>query len=279
MEILKRRRRARRTRLSILLVVFFAVLTYALGYFSSNPKVTIHKINVTGNRIINQSDIEDFVKQKLSGKYFHLFSRSNTFIYPKDSIYEGLINAFPRIENLAVYRDDWNTVHIDILERSGSSLYCGTKVPDMPSDVGENCYFINNDGYIFDKAPYFSGNIYFKYYSKLDVRSDSPLGQQLFPPEIFHNYVRFIDGITALGFKPLYFVLTDSGDSYLYLDHGPSDTAPEIIFKNDADLSSVLSDLTLSMKKPEFATDIKSKYTTLLYIDLRFKNKILYKFE
>jgi hypothetical protein len=33
------------------------------------------------------------------------------------------------------------------------------------------------------------------------------------------------------------------------------------------------------MKKQEFADEIISKYDDLLYIDLRFKNKVFYKFK
>jgi hypothetical protein len=43
-------------------------------------------------------------------------------------------------------------------------------------------------------------------------------------------------------------------------------------------LDIILDNLSVSMGKPEFANDIHSKYDTLLYIDLRFDNKVLYKF-
>ena len=68
-------------------------------------------------------------------------------------------------------------------------------------------------------------------------------------------------------------------ENYLYLNHGASDTVPEIIFNKDANLETILEDLSLAMGKKEFADAINSGYNKLLYIDLRFKNKVLYKFQ
>ena len=48
---------------------------------------------------------------------------------------------------------------------------------------------------------------------------------------------------------------------------------------NTDDFDMILDNLSISMKKKEFAEEINTKYNTLLYIDLRFKNKVLYKFK
>jgi hypothetical protein len=277
-EDMKRKARARRIRLAMLLFILLLSLIYAIGYFSSNPRITINKIVVTGTRIINSPDVEDIVNKNISGKYLRLFDKKNIFIYPKKQIYNDLIKNFTRIDKLSIYRDNLNTLHIDISERSGTSLYCGSSVPEIESEVGENCYFVNDNGYIFDKAPYFSGNIYFKYYAPIEEGVD-PMGQQILPKEVFQSYVRFIEEIAKLKFKPNYLVIEKDGTSTLYLDHEPSATAPKIIFKNDADLEKILENLSLSISKDSFASEIYSKYTTLLYIDMRFKNKVLYKFQ
>lgn len=276
-EDMKRKARARRTRLSILLVILFFSIVYALGFFSSNENVTINKIVVSGTQIINSTDVEATALKNISGKYLKLFYKGNIFIYPKKQIYNNLIKNFPRIDKLSLRLNNLNTLNIDISERSGVALYCGNEVPIIESEVGENCYFINNDGYIFDEAPYFSGNIYFKYYLSIE-KNENPMGNQALPVDIFHKYVRFIDGVVSLGFKPIHLVIDSNGDSSLFLDHTLTGTIPKIIFKKEDDLTNVLESLSLSMSKPEFAEEIKSKYTTLLYIDLKFKNKVLYKF-
>lgn len=277
---MKRKRRVYRTRLSILLSVLIISICGALAYFSNHPRVTIHSVTVSGMHIINPSDIESRVTAEISGKYLFLFAKKNSFIYPRRKIMADLLQQFPRIDTLSVYRDNLYTLHIAITERAGSYLYCGATVPELASEIGENCYFVNSDGYVFDTAPYFSGSVYFKYYMTLpDQAGGNPLKQQITTPESFHMLARFVDGVTALGFTPDYVVIDPDGTGTLFLSAPDTTHSPKIIFKNDASLGTVLDNLTVSMSKKEFANEIKSKYTTLLYVDMRFSNKVVYKFQ
>ena len=276
---IRHNRRMYRLRLFILFFILFISIVGALSFFSSNKHIIIDKILITGTHIIDQEEIEKEILKDMSGKYIYLFSKNNSFIYPHKEIYSNLRLNFPRIESLSVSRDNLKTLHVDVSERTGSFLYCGASIPENKDDVGENCYFINNDGFIFDKAPYFSGNVYFKYYITLEDGIINPLGKQILSINQFHKIMRFIDKITSIGFKPIYIVIGQDNINYLYLNHKVNDTIPMIIFKNDDDLDILQDNLSLAMKKKEFAEELNSKYTKLLYIDLRFKNKVLYKFE
>jgi cell division septal protein FtsQ len=276
---IKHNRRVRRVRLGVLFFILFVSIAWALSYFSNNKHLTINNVTITGTHIIDQDEVKAQIFNDLSGKYIYLFMKSNSFIYPHQKVYNNLLLNFPRIEKLSVYRDNLKTLHIDISERTGSFLYCGASIPENKDQVGENCYFINNDGFIFDHAPYISGNVYFKYYLSLADGVDNPMGKQMLSVDQFHRMVRFIDGVTNMGFKPIYITTDTDGTNSLYLDHGVNDTVPKITFKNDDDFDVIQDNLSLSMKKPEFADEINSKYNTLLYIDLRFKNKVLYKFQ
>lgn len=276
---IRHNRRIRRLRLLVLCSVLFFSVIGALSFFSNNRNVVLNKVTITGTHIIDQEDIEKEVLRNISGKYIYLFSKSNSFIYPNKKIYDNLLLNFPRIEILSVGRDDLNTIHIDIVERKGSYLYCGSTVPENKEEVGENCYFINNDGFIFDKAPYFSGNVYFKYYMLLEDNISDPMGKQMIGVDRFHELARFIDAITAIGLRPIYISLDQEGTYSLYLDSSIGGTLPKIIFKDDNDFKIIQDNLSLAMRKKEFANEINSKYDKLLYIDLRFKNKVLYKFQ
>jgi hypothetical protein len=275
---IKHKRRIRRRRLAVLFLILFLTIASASAYFSSNEKVTINKIVVNGTNIINPPEIVIQIEKQLKGRYYRLYSRANSFIYPYQQIYNDLLKTFPRIEKLSITKEGLNTLKVDIKERLGSYLYCGSNIPELKNEIGENCYFINNDGYVFDKAPYFSGNVYFKYYVKINNESN-PLGQNILEENYFHQMVRFVDGITNLGFKPIYLVMGEDGINSLYLNHEVGETAPKIIFQKDNDLENILSNLSTAMSKFEFANEVNSKYSTLQYIDLRFKSKVLYKFQ
>ena len=277
-EDMKRKRKKYRIRLSILLSILFVSVFGALAYFSGYSRVTITTITVSGNHIIDTSDIKNAVTADLSGRYMHLFSRSNALIYPKNKIYNDLVSLFPRIETLKIYRTGLNTLAIGLVERAGAYLYCGETIPQNQNDVGEHCFFVNDNGYIFDKAPYFSGNVYFKYYMKLPI-TGSPLGSQMLPKEQFQPLVNFIEKIKDLGFDPIYMQSQENGENVLYLNHQAGGVSPTILFNMSNDLPTIFQNLRIAMDKPEFADEIHSKYDTLQYIDLRFKNKVLYKFQ
>lgn len=277
-EDMKRKRRLYRTRLTILITILSVSLIGALAYFSGHPRISIKTITVTGTHIINPADIESLVTDSLSGKYVYLFTKRNSFIYPHRKIYSTILSEFPRIDTLSVYREGITTLHIAITERAGSYLYCGESVPEAITDVGENCYFINNDGYVFDKAPYFSGSVYFKYYLPLPEGVSSPLGSQVVSVDTFHSLAQFVDGVAGLGLKPNYVAISADGSGTLSLVHADGATTPQILFKNTDDLHTMLGNLTAAMTKPQFANEVTSKYSSLLYIDLRFNNKVVYKF-
>lgn len=275
---IKRKRRVLKIRLIVLFSILFILTVWLLSYLSSVKNVSIKEVTIIGTHIVDQTEIEQIIRNDISGKYLGIFSKNNSLIYPRKKIYDDLTESFPRIESLSIYIDSLNSLRVDIVERKGRYLYCGDKIPEHKNDVGENCYFINNDGLIFDKAPYFSGNVYFKYYLKVPYEKDDLLGKQMLQSEEFYRVTRFVDGVSSIGFKPIYLEFGDNNTGYLYLNHNSKNESPKIIFKTDDDLNIIEENLDIAMSKKEFRDEINLKYDSLSYIDLRFNNKVLYKF-
>lgn len=272
----KRHRRKRFAFVSVLTIFLIVIIIIFLGRLSSNSQLVLSKIKINGLKIIEQEEIELIIKENLEGKYLYLFDKSNFLIYPRQHIYNDLLIKIPRIKNLSVYRKGFDTLQIDIEEREGSYLYCGPSIPLNELEIGENCYFINNDGFIFDQAPYFSGDIYFKYFLELD-NDGSYLGVQMMEPNRFQRLTRFIENIRSLNFIPVYLFLEKDGLVSLYLKKTGSNY-PKIIFKEDDDIKILFENLKLAVEQKEFIDEINEKYDNLQYIDLRFENKVLYKF-
>ena len=86
-EEIKRTKRKANIRLSVLFFVLFIVCIVGLSFLSNYKKMTINAVVVNGTRIINESDIQDFIGSSMSGKYLYLFNKHNAFIYPHDFIY------------------------------------------------------------------------------------------------------------------------------------------------------------------------------------------------
>lgn len=274
---IKKKQRKKTVFLIILFLLLCGLLVFGLSCLSQERHIVINTIKVNGAEVLTKDNIIKISKDEMSGKYFYLFARNNTFIYPKRGIQKSLLKNFPRIEELNIRLNGLNELEINIKERKGEYLYCGEAIPEDQNKIGDNCYFLNDDGLVFDKSPYFSGDIYFKYYLSLDEKTDF-LGKKILDKDKFHDLTSFFNGINKLGLKSIYFYMDKDGINYLYLQKKENSSSPRIIFKDEDNLELLLDNLRLAMKKNEFIDEIKSKYNTLEYIDLRFKNKILYKF-
>lgn len=273
---LLRRKRKRQHAIAVVLFFLFIGLVVGLSYLSKYPKFVISSIKVEGTHIIDAQAVESLVVQDISGNYIYLFKKANTFIIPEGKLKSDILNKFQRTEKLEIKREGFRGLTITISERSGSYLWCGASVPKDKASEGDNCYFLNTDGYIFDTAPYFSGDVYFKFYVPLGEGVE-PMGAHVLPPEIFKNIITLVDGITALGLHPVSVVMNDENQYELNLVHSATST-PKILFNKENVIQTILANFTAAFNKTEFKSEVMGKYNILNYIDLRFKNKVLYKF-
>ena len=276
--LVEQREKRRKTiyRWIIISTLFLATLIFGLSYFSAHPKITISKITVSGNRIIGADKIESIVYESINGRYVYLFKKSNIFIYPKRQIIKNIQNEFPRIKNIEINNDELTGIFIKIDERVGAYLYCGESMPQSGVNLGDDCYFINDDGYIFDKAPFFSGNVYIKFYAPLNDKDMEILGNSTLSPEKIKDFLAIVEKLKEMNFQTAMIDLGNPNEQNIFLKRG-STILPRIIFKQENDLEEILNNLSSSMKQQKFVDEVQGNFSTLDYIDLRFKNKVLYK--
>jgi len=72
--------------------------------------------------------------------------------------------------------------------------------------------------------------------------------------------------------------MKEDGDIEIYLKPVDSLNFPKIILKSTSDFNKVVENLQSVLTTEPFQSDFKNKYSSLLYIDLRFGNKVYYKF-
>ncbi len=259
---------------------FFAVSLFFLGltFLSRIEKINIGTVEITGNKVLESGAIEEVVRDKIAGYYLWFFPKANFLLYPDEKIAAELAERFKRLESISLNLKDFKTLEVYVTERIPVYMWCGESL----ASAKEKCYFMDEIGYIFDEAPYFSGEVYFKFYGKLSAESESPLGLY-FAPENFARLASFKKLVEKMGLKPAVFYLDEKGDARMYLPSfaGPvleRKTGPEIIFNIEDDLSKVAENLQSILSTEPLQTDFKKKYSSLLYIDLRFGNKVYYKF-
>ncbi len=253
------------------LVVLFFIFTYISGL----AKLNISSIEVVGNKITDTELVQNAVREELAGKYFWLIPKTNLFFYPKNKIKAKLAENFKRLDNISLSMKGENILEVSTSERKAEYVWCGEAVPTIESE--ENCYFMDATGYIFDTAPYFSGDVYFKFYGKVS-ENENPAGAY-FAQADFSTMIALKDMLSDIGVSPVSLYKASDESIKVYLDSKSSAVlGPEILIKIDADFQKIVENLQSALTTEPLLTDFKKKYSSLLYLDLRFGNKVYFKF-
>ncbi|MDQ5922941.1 MAG: cell division protein FtsQ [Patescibacteria group bacterium] len=275
-EIKKKKRVYLRRKISIVFVGVI-VLFGGLAYLSSLPKINIQNIKIVGNKVIDSMPVESLIKSNLEGKYLWMFPKTNSIIYPREKIEKDLINNFQRMKDISFSLKDLNTLEVSFKEREAEYIWCGVNLPEGEVTDELKCYFMDDTGYLFDESPFFSGEVYFRFFGPVD-NVDSPKGANFVSGE-FENLVIFKESLKKLDVKPVAIFLKDDKDIEVILSSSLSlREAPKIIFKSDSDLNKMVENLQSALTAEPLRDDFKNKYNSLKYIDLRFGNKVYYKF-
>ncbi len=269
------RRRRRIFRIKVALTIFVLLVIVALaGWLLRHPEVTISSIVITGNNLTPTEDIEVLIQDELDSSYALVIPKRSAFFYPKNKLITTIDEAFARIEGVVVRQKNFTTLRIDVAERSPFALWCGKEFVEDGERFGD-CYFIDDQSYVYASAPDFTGNVFFKYFGALALadndREDAPIGSTYMSEQDFFGIRPFIGAFEDLGYAPLSLTRMDDGDFELRMDDGA-----KIIFSSDTKLSILLDNMESILDSDSFR---EAKDQPLEYIDLRFGNKVYYKFQ
>lgn len=256
-------KKKRNRRLVILAVVVSVIAVILVGvYFLFRAQFLIIKdVTVLGTEVLDPLTVSQKTKENILGSYYFFVPKNNIVFYPKKLIEENLRTNFPRIDNLDV-KINSNILNITIKEKSSFALWCGT----------ESCYFIDSTGFIFSKAPEFSGNVY-KIFSGLieEDESDGALRKQFLSENMIMSLKKVYDTLDALD-------VNISRINVLSLKETKLSTPGGVVFIVDI---TKISDETIENLQSVLASDEFRKKMPLLkgveYIDLRFGGKVFFK--
>ncbi|MCM2339144.1 MAG: FtsQ-type POTRA domain-containing protein [Burkholderiales bacterium] len=275
---LKRRKRQTVLKKLSWVVFFFLLVLVGLSFLSRWSKLNIDKIEVTGNKIVETKIIEDFIQQELAGNYFWIFPKTNFILFPQNRIENELKNKFKRIETISVNDKNIKTLEVSISERNALYTWCGVE-PLIVEDSDQKCYFLDKEGYLFDEAPYFSGDVYFRFYGVNDIDTENPLGNYFFKQH-FNRLIHLKDLLEKTELRAIAFYVMENGDIKILLKkQGEMTENPNVILKTESDFDKIIENLQSVLNTEPLQSDFKNKYSSLMYIDLRFGNKVYYKFK
>ncbi|MBU4536871.1 hypothetical protein KJ603_02420 [Patescibacteria group bacterium] len=152
---------------------------------------------------------------------------------------------------------------------------------DLGREKGEECYFMDSEGYIYAKAMSFTDDVYFKYEiesSQINNLGVSPISDDEILGKIYLSesvegqfekvnlFIRFLKDINVDIYK---LMVKENGDYQLSFDNDSL-----LIFDEKQDFDLLLENLQAVLIDLGDLEDRKFEY-----IDLRFSNKVLYKFK
>lgn len=219
------------------------VLVYIL-FFS--PIFEIKEINISGNRVISNEEIRSVLNQ------------GNLFLVTKNKLRNTLVNNFPRIASVDVTKDIFKkSIDLKIIERKEVGIFCK-----------KDCYYIDKQGVIFEKAPQTSGALILviKDYSEGELGINRNVVERGFIAELIdlRNYLS-----DQLGLKVLEFMIGSGASEDLKVN---TNEGWHILFDRSRDLQNQIEALRLVLEEK-----IKEERTNLEYIDLRIENRVYYK--
>lgn len=253
-------------RMSIFLCVC-AVLLCLSVWLSRLQSIQIDTVTISGATVLPVQDLEREARSVLTDKYALLFPKTNVFIYPQKDVERVLSEKFPRIHMFASKIVDNHILSITVTEREPFALWCNT----IPTDsIIPQCYFLDRDGFVFDHAPQFSGDAYFKYYGILPY--EAPIGSYyLASTTRFHELSEFVENAKNLNITPLYMTAKDQNSFELYIFGGG-----KILFDATENLSKVSERLSALLKTQNLVPR-EGGELLVEYVDLRFGNKMYFK--
>ncbi|MBI2049172.1 MAG: hypothetical protein HYT29_01945 [Parcubacteria group bacterium] len=250
-----------------------------LSWASYREEISLRIVRVSGAGAVAEGDIREIVDAELAGSYFKIFNRANSFLYPRRNIERKLVETFPRLASVSVYRVNFQELGVKVEERVPSYLWCGPALPEK--DARAQCYFLDPLGVAFARAPYFSGAVYFELYGKMNGENilesreyEPPIGFSFLPPDDFKRIIAFRDALRASDMPPEKLILEETGDAAFFFPSGL-----RLSFHLTQNFHTVLFNLlaaldTEPLQKEFFYSAEKNPYE---FLDARFENRIFYK--
>lgn len=261
----RRKQYAIRTAVGFLLFVF---LFGGLAFLSQLPALSIVNIAVSGNTTVSEEDIREFLHERLAGNFIYAFSRANTFLLQPNLVEKELLETFKKIKEVQVKRTDVQSIIVSIVERKPLYVWCAEGAAES-----DDCYFLDIDGFAFAPAPHFSGHVYFEFYKSFEAGGQNPIGSFILPETEFKRFISFRNALREIGFDPYALLFLENDDYSFLLPDGT-----QIFFNGEQDFDLLVQNLSAALDTEQLLLPRK-RGASLEYIDVRFENKVYYRFK
>lgn len=252
---IKARKRKRQFWLVVASITFLSLIVSGLSFVSSFDIFQIKNIEVSGSGKESLA-AEGLVEQALGGETLWFFPHSNIFFVSAKKIAAGIIDTFPSAASVSVSKRFFDTIIVDIKEKTPTALWC----------LNESCAALDQNGLAFANMNLASSSLIIFGNGAAPRIGAAPLSAAEFVPLLI-----FANDLPTRGIFPRSVAINQDGTDNILVA-----TTTVIIVDPNKDLSQSLSNLDrlLTNKDSGISAD---NISSLQYLDLRFPDKIFYK--
>ncbi len=250
----------------VLFVVIFLGVLFGFGCLLRYHKMQIDTVDVVGTNVIDEQDVSNSVQGQLVGTWLWIFPRTSVLLVNDKAIEKNLKEQFSRIETVVAKRTNLHTIEVTIKEFDAVYLWC--------TQTDENCYFMDKQGVVYSQAPVFSGTAYPK------VFTGAPLVELPFQGMSEVDLVRVAElqqKLSEINIVPVAFRNISARE--LQIDFLHNKTIAKLNIDPATPTSTSLEYLFSGIRTEPLASLFRNESKKLLYIDVRFPNKVVYKFQ
>jgi len=240
------------------LIVFLIVGIIGTGILFFSNFFSVKKAVLVGNNKIKSEDIENILKDTISGNRFGVFSASNIMLLNDGKIKNKIMEELPLIDKIEIKRMLPNTLKLNISERDPFAVWETGGKKYLVDSKGKVCYEIK------DNTNMDLPIIYDKQNKSVEIKGEATFPQQI---NIIRNILESLKDKTnlevesvslpnSLGFE----VDVKTKDGFI------------IYFNTERSVDSQIRDLKSVLDK-----QVADQKSSLQYVDLRVENWVYYK--
>jgi cell division septal protein FtsQ len=226
------------------------------AFFSNSGKVKISSISVNDTVFFDKTEIEKIARAELEGSLLWVFAKNNILLLPRKNIEKKIKEYNQSIKTATLSLSGTNSISINVEEYKTTAIWC----------LEENCYYLNEEGIAFVKAPQDYDRNLVKFSNLIE---GDPIGKTYSNSENFKKIINLINLFTNVPLKIVSVKAEDGVTFSLY-----TDTNMKILYEGGDDPEEVANNLNTIIEKDAIS---KSQLINIDYIDLRFGNKVYYK--
>jgi hypothetical protein len=247
-------------------IIYFISASYILTRLES---FRVEKIVIEGNLLAKEEDIQAIIDDVTGNDTYRIFSHHNYFIYPQSQIRNSILKNIIPIKDIVFEKIPPLTIKLKVEERQPFALFCKKGIKALSVD-SSNCYFFDKEAIVYSKAPSFSNEPFIKFSGF--VEGEITPGTVLFTKEKMQEYTFLFNSLENENIVIQEFIKNDDGDLVLSTKGGT-----QLIVSERVGLSKSLENLKVFLAD-EKSANLSEALSRLEYLDLRFGNKIYYRY-